>query len=157
MLSTSTGLPCAITSNSDTARARLGELYETWDATYGQRIWRYIQNKSGGSMTVGLGVMQENGTDKYEATLSGAATPNARMLGVAAHTISNGYYGFIVADGMGLIVSDGSTTANTAQKAVANGQFSDGTIGTDELPVYALETENPAGAGGFALANIRCL
>ena len=153
----STGLPCALTDNSASARTRLGDLYGVWDATYGHQIWRYVQNKSGGDFTQGLGVMQENGTDLYEANLSGAATANARMLGVAQHTITNGYYGFVLCDGVGVCVSDGSTTANTAQKAVASGQFSDGVIGTDELPVYALETENPAGAAGKFKAIIRCL
>lgn len=153
----STGLPCALTDNSASARTRLGDLYGVWDATYGHQIWRYVQNKSGGDFTQGLGVMQENGTDLYESGLSGAATPNARMLGVAQHTISNGYYGFVLCDGVGVCVSDGSTTANTAQKAVASGQFSDGVIGTDELPVYALETESPAGAAGKFKAIIRCL
>lgn len=153
----STGLPCALTDNSASARTRLGDLYGVWDATYGHQIWRYVQNKSGGDFTQGLGVMQENGTDLYEANLSGAATANARMLGVAQHTITNGYYGFVLCNGVGVCVSDGSTTANTAQKAVASGQFSDGVIGTDELPVYALETESPAGAAGKFKAIIRCL
>lgn len=153
----STGLPCALNSNSSTARTRLGDLYGVWDPTNGHQIWRYVQNKSGGDYTIGLGVMQENGTDIYESGLSGVSTPNARMLGVAQHTISNGNFGFVLCDGVGSCVSDGSTTANTAQKAVANGQFSDGTIGADELPVFALETESPAGAGGFFKGLIRCL
>lgn len=153
----STGLPCALTDNSSTARTRLGDLYGVWDATYGHQIWRYVQNKSGSDFTQGLGVMQENGTDLYEANLSGAATPNARMLGVAQHTITNAYFGFVLCDGVGVCVSDGSTTANVGQKAVASGQFSDGVIGADELPLYALETESPAGAGGKFKAHIRCL
>ena len=153
----STGLPCALTDNSSTARTRLGDLYGVWDPTNGHQVWRYVQNKSGGDYTIGLGVMQENGTDLYESGLSGAATPTVRMHGVAQHLISNGNFGFVLCDGVGSCVSDGSTTANTAQKAVANGQFSDGVIGTDELPVFALETEAPAGPGGFFKAFIRCL
>jgi hypothetical protein len=130
----STGLPCALTDNSSTARTRLGDLYGVWDPTYGHQVWRYVQNKSGGSFTQGLGVMQENGTDLYEATLSGAATANARMLGVAQHTISDGYFGFVLADGVGVI------------KAA--------TIGTDEIPVHAMEA---AASGATARAHIRCL
>ena len=155
MLSTSTGLPCAITLDSDTPRAKLGDLYETYDSTYGNRIWRYIQNKSGGAYSQGLGVMQEDGTDAYETTLSGASTPNARMMGVAQHTISNGYYGFVLADGRGKVkASAAAISANTGLKAVANGLFTDGTIGTDELPVFAHEA---AAAAALATATIRCL
>jgi hypothetical protein len=76
---------------------------------------------------------------------------------VAQWAIANGSNGFVLCDGMGLGQSDGSTTADTAQKAVANGQFSDGTIGTDELPVYAMATEDPAGAAGTFLCIVRCL
>jgi hypothetical protein len=157
----STGLPCAITDNSSTARARLGDLYGTWSATYGHQIWRYVQNKSGGDYTVGLGVMQENGTDLYESGLSGANTPTPRMLGIAQHTISNGNYGFVLCNGVGVVVSDGSTTADTPQVSVAAGQFTDWLTGTDAkdiaVCVHALETEAPAAAGGFFKAHIRCL
>jgi hypothetical protein len=151
----STGLPCALTDNSSTARTRLGDLYGVWDPTYGHQVWRYVQNKSGGSFTQGLGVMQENGTDLYEATLSGAATANARMLGVAQHTITDAYFGFVLADGVGVIkAAVGGITANAGQKAVANGLFDAATIGTDEIPVHALEA---AASGLTARAHIRCL
>ena len=155
MLSTSTGLPCALTLDSDTPRARLGELYETYDTTYGNQIWRYVQNKSGGAYSQGLGVMQEDGTDLYQTTLSGAGAATARMQGVAQHTISNGYYGFILADGRGKVkASAAAISANTAQKPVANGLFTDGVVGTDDLPVWAMEA---AASGSLATAIIRCL
>lgn len=157
MLSTSTGLPFAITTVSTDQRFRLGELYETWDASYGPRVWRYIKNESASILALGLGAMQENGTDLFKSELSGVATPNARMLGVAQHAIAVGSYGFVLANGVGTCQSNGTTTANTGQKAVASGQFADATIGTDEIPVYALETEAPAGAAGLFLANVRCL
>jgi hypothetical protein len=157
MLSTSTGLPFAMTLASSDQRYRLGELYEYWHPTYGQQIYRSIQNKSGSTMSIGLGAMQENGTDKYEANLSGAATPNARMLGVAQWSIANAYYSFVLCNGMGLCQSDGTTTADTVQLTAASGQFTDGTAVTSENAVWALETESPAGAAGVFLANIRML
>lgn len=151
----STGLPCALTDNSASARTRLGDLYGVWDATYGHQIWRYVQNKSGSDFTQGLGVMQENGTDLYEANLSGAATPNARMLGVAQHTITNGYYGFVLCNGAGKVkASAANITANTGLKPVASGLFTDGVLGTDDLPAFALEA---ATSGNLATALIRCL
>lgn len=158
----STGLPCALTDNSATARTRIGDLYGVWDPTYGHQIWRYIQNKSGGNLTQGLGVMQENGTDLYEAALATQNTPVPRMLGVAQHTISNNYFGFVLCNGVGVCESDGSTTADTPQIISATaGQFTDWTTGTDArdigVCVHALETESPAGAGGKFKAHIRCL
>jgi hypothetical protein len=154
MISTSTGLPTAITTNSATAVFRLGELYETWDATYGDRVWRYVQNKSGADYTAGLGVMQENGTDLYESTVSGANTPNVRMFGVAQHTITNAYFGFVLASGMGVVASNGTTSANTVQVSAAAGVFTDGTAVTSENCVWALEAEAVASATFAAI--IRC-
>lgn len=151
----STGLPCAITSNSSTARANLGEIYGTWDPTYGERHWIYVKNTTGGDLAAGLGVMQKNGTSLFETTLSGVGTPTVRMLGVAQHTITSNYYGFVLARGMGLVQSNGTTTANTAQKPVANGQFADGVVGTDDLPAFALETT--AVAGATVIAKLNCL
>lgn len=155
----STGLPCAITDNSSSARTRLGDLYGVWSPTYGHQIWRYIQNKSGADLTVGLGAMQENGTDLYEANVSGANTATARMLGVAQHTISNNYYGFVLCNGFGLAMSGGATTtANSAQVSIANGKFEDWSTGTDAkdiaVCVHALET---AAADVSFKAFIKCL
>ncbi len=157
MLATSTGLPFAISTASVDNRYRLGELYEYWHPTYGQQIYRYIQNKSGSTMSIGLGAMQENGTDKYEANLSGASTPNVRMLGVAQWAILNAYYSFVLCDGMGQFQSDGTTTADTVQLTAAAGQFTDGTAVTSENCVWAMETESPAGAAGLFVGIIRCL
>lgn len=157
MLSTSTGLPFAVTTVSTDLRYRLGELYEVWHPTYGSQIYRYIRNESGSTLSIGLGAMQENGTDLYKANLSGVATATARMLGVAQVAIVTDSYAFVLCNGVGICQSDGSTTANVGQKAVAAGQFSDATIGTDEIPVHALETEAPAGAAGLFLGMVRCL
>jgi hypothetical protein len=157
MLSTSSGLPFAVTAVSTELRYRLGELYEVWHPTYGQQIHRYIRNESGSTLSIGLGAMQENGTDLYKANLSGVATATARMLGVAQVAIVNDSYGFVLCNGVGICQSDGTTTANVGQKAVAAGQFSDAVIGTDDIPVHALETEAPAGAAGVFLAMVRCL
>lgn len=161
MLSTSTGLPFAITTVSTDQRYRLGELYETWDATYGPRIWRYIKNESGSTLAIGLGAMQEDGTDYWKANLSAANTPKVRMFGVAQHAIVTGSYGFVLAKGIGTAQSDGSTTENTAQIPAASGQFTDWTTGGDvrdtAVCMYALETEDPAGAAGTFDAIIDCL
>ena len=147
----------AITATASTAQYTLGTLREFQNPTYGPQIWRYVQNKRGSSVTAGLGVMQEDGTDKYEVTVSGASTPNVRVLGAAQHTIADAYFGWVLADGVGLFVSDGTTTANTPQICAANGQFTDGTAVTSEGIVFANATEDPAGAGGTFQGYIRAL
>jgi hypothetical protein len=151
----STGLPCAITSNSSTARANLGEIYGTWDPTYGERHWVYVKNTTGGDLSAGLGVMQKNGTTLFETTLSGANTATVRMLGVAQHTITSNYYGFVLARGCGLVASNGTTTANTAQICAANGQFTDVGASTSDTSVFALETT--ATPGATVVAKLNCL
>jgi hypothetical protein len=151
----STGLPCAITDNSSSPRARLGEIYGTWDPTYGERHWIYIKNTTGADLTVGLGVMQKDGTALFETTLSGVGTATVRMLGVAQHTITSNYYGFVLARGVGVVkAAVAGISANTAQKAVASGLFQDGTVGTDDLPVFALEA---AASAALATSKLNCL
>lgn len=147
----------AIDETSASALAKLGELREYAHPTYGRQIYRYILNKSGGALALGLGVMQENGTDICEVSLSGANCEAVRLLGVAQHAIASTYYGWVLASGVGQFQSDGSTTANTAQQAAANGQFTDGVVGADELVVWAQETESPAGANGLFRGIVRAL
>lgn len=116
--------------------------------TYGWQKYRWVQNTTGGALSAGLGVMQANGTGIYTTTLSGATTPNARVLGVAQAAIPSTYYGWVLCDGIGTFQSDGSTTANTIQICAANGLFTDGTAVTSEGIVWAQATETPAGSGG---------
>ena len=152
----STGLPCAITDNSSSPRARLGEIYGTWDATYGERHWIYIQNKTGSALSAGLGVMQQNGTSLFGAALATANCSTVRMLGVAQHAISTDYYGFVLARGVGLVASNGTTTANTAQIVSATaGQFTDVGASTADTSVFALEAQ--AVAGSTFTAKLNCL
>ena len=87
--------------------------------------------------------------------------PRFQAIHHCQHTISNGYFGFVLCNGVGVCESDGSTTADTPQVSVAAGQFTDWATGTDArdiaVCVHALETESPAGAGGKFKALIRCL
>ena len=117
--------------------------------TYGWQEWIYIQNGNAASLTAGLGVMVKASATSNVGDISGAATPNCRMLGVAQHTIAASYYGWILRNGLGLSQSNGTQTVNTAQKTAANGQFTDGTIGTDEMCVFAIGDD-----GGVASTNV---
>lgn len=136
---------------------KLGSITCIVDPDYGLRFYRYVYNNSGASIAANLGVMQENGTTPYEVSLSGAGIAAQRIYGVTTHAIADNYAGWVGCSGLFFLASDGSTTADTPQKPVANGQFSDGTVGTDTIAAHSLETENPAGAAGLFLALIRFL
>lgn len=147
-----------ISTTSATKQFPLGAVVVHYHETYGRQEYRYIQNTSGASLTANRGVMQEDATAVWNGILSGAACPGARFLGVRqSGVIADTYFGWILRDGYGVCASDGSTTANTAQKCAASGQFTDGVVGTDELNVFANETEAPAGAGGLFVGMVKGL
>lgn len=136
----------------------LGSVTIHYHDTYGRQEYRYIKNSSGAALTANRGVMQEDGTAVWNGILSGANCECARFLGARqTGTIADGYCGWILRDGYGPLASDGTTTANTAQQCAASGQFTDGVVGTDELPVFANETESPAGAGGLFIGMVKGL
>lgn len=133
-----TVLVAALTSNDTVAKYGLGALTVVNDDTYGRQVWRYIYNASASSLTAGLGAMSKDSLLKYQAELSGAATPRVRMLGVAQHTLVTLSWGWILCDGYGLIQSNATQTVNKEQKTAAAGQFTDGAIGTDEIVAFAI-------------------
>lgn len=145
-----------VTSTSTTQKYPLGREVTVEDATYGTQTYRYVFNNSGSPIAANLLVMQENGTDLYQVIVCGAAAPRTRVRGKTVAAIADGSYGWVLCRGNGLFTSDGSTTANTAQKTVASGKVTDGVIGTDELPVWAMATEDPAGDGGTFIGFIDC-
>lgn len=145
-----------ITSTSTSQKYPLGREVEVEDATYGVQKYRYVFNNSGANIATNLLVMQEDGTDLYQVIVCGAAAARTRVRGKTVAAIANGSYGWVLCRGNGLFTSDGSTTANTAQKTAAAGKLTDGVIGTDELVVWAQATENPAGDGGTFIGFIDC-
>jgi hypothetical protein len=145
-----------ITTTNSTRKYPLGREVIVEDATYGVQTYRYVYNNSGASIAANLLVMKANGTSLYQVIVCGAAAPNSRVRGKTVAAIPDGYYGWVLCRGNGLFTSDGGTTANTAQKTAANGKCTDGVIGTDELPVWAMATEDPAGDGGTFIGFIDC-
>lgn len=124
---------------------------------YGPQFYRYVHN-NGSTIGVDLLVAQETGTDPYQVIVCGAAVATQRVYGVRQRTaFTADRFGFVLCNGIGQFESDGSTTADTAQKMVAAGQISDGTIGADSIVVHAMNTENPAGSGGKVIGRIACL
>ena len=144
----------ALSETSATKAYKLGELRVTTDRTYGTRIWRYVQNKSGGALAAGEGVMQENGTDLYQVGLGGAATARVRAVGVAQHAIASDYFGWVLKSGRGSIKASATgILVNASQMLVATGPFEAGTIGTNEIIAHSMEAK---ASGLLALALIDC-
>ena len=140
-------LIAALDATHLTPKYQVGSVYYYNHPTYGVQKYRYIQNTSGASIGANLGAMQENGTSVWNGILSGAACAQPRFLGLRqTGALADTYYGWVLADGYGLATSNGTTGANAPQKALANGRFDDGAVGSDELFVHACEAQNVAGS-----------
>lgn len=141
----------AITDTSTSAQYELGTLREYLSPTYSWQIWRYVLNgEAVTSLTAGLGVVIKSGATNQTGVISGAGAASSRFLGVAQHTIAAGSYGWVLCEGYGLIQSNGSTTAVTGQKPVAAGQWADGVVGTDDMPVCGIAANAVAGTNSLA-------
>ena len=125
------------------------------DATHlGERTWVFVHNDEGGSLVVGdiieMGNDAGNGTSgfsPYRAVQSNtAAAIQYRILGVAAHTIADGAYGWIVAQGM-CEVKGSSATITAGEAIVSNtaGQAKD-LAGGEEASVIGMAHDADAGA-----------
>lgn len=117
-----------------------------------QRVFRYVFNDSGVSITEGLGVKRKDtfaGANE-RAALSGANELSVNMLGVGSDlaTIPDQNYGWVVAEGYTTLVSNGTTTADTTQAGAANGQFTDTTETDLKVVARGVTNEAPVGPGG---------
>lgn len=135
----------------------LNTLREDVDGTYGLRIFRYVKIDAGITTKVGYGVMKKAGTALALAILSGVATPVARMLGVCQVVIPASNYGWVLCDGVGLIATSAAgCSADTQQKAVALGQFTDGVVVDGDTFAFA-HAAGAAVADTLVVATIRML
>lgn len=145
----------AITDTSTTAQYELGTLREYLSPTYSWQIWRYVLNgEAVTALSAGLGVVIKSGATNQTGVISGAGAPSSRFLGVAQHTIAAGSYGWILCEGYGLIQSNGTTTAVTGQKPAANGEWTDGVVGTDDMPVCAIAANAVGGSDSLAAVHM---
>lgn len=144
----------ALTVVSTDQKYALGAQFVEEHATLGRRVWRYIFNNNG-AVAANLGVMQENGTATYEAIVSGANVETVRLLGITDHAIADASYGWVICNGRCTATAGGvgGVVANTACQGNAGGDWEEGLVGTDELPVWALET---AAAGVTFAAIVKC-
>ena len=126
--------PVAETGSSD-----LGSLAYYEHPTYGSQVYRRIFNGDPASLVIGeVAMIQAAQSAPYVAEDGAAATPACRVLGVSQTTIPTGYTGWVLVNGKGLILSNGTTTTHTAQTCAAAGEVTNGVIGSDEMVAFAL-------------------
>lgn len=90
----------------------------TWvyDATYGMRKWRYVQNAEAATAWVAGTVVMNNtaSSDTAEGLVAATSVAAHRVIGVAQHAIPAVSWGWILCEGDGLVIADtGGFTADT--------------------------------------------
>lgn len=154
-----TVLIAAIDAVSTSPQYQIGSLHYRNDATYGPRVWRYVKNaEASTAFAAGTVVMNQTATATPGLGLVGATSIAAhRVIGVAQHAIAAGSYGWILVQGLGLVLADtGGFTVDTGLipgNAVA-GRADDVGAATGAIFALALAT-TAATATGVCL--IRCL
>jgi hypothetical protein len=104
----------ALTATSATAESPPGQQYEVFHPTYGEQVWIYIENLSGGALAAGDVVMHE-GTRTFAVEKTSLSASANRVKGVAQHAIPSTYFGWILRKGEGALVKadTGGFTADT--------------------------------------------
>lgn len=152
----------AVTATSTTALYKLGYKVVTKDATYGTRFWRYVQNVEAAT-AFALGTVVE----RKDTTVSAGAgivcvtakTPRMKVLGVAQNAIAAQSYGFILCEGVGSVLCDGSVTANSSVESNGTaGRVKNATLtNADEVAAVigiALADDGAAGSTTTAYLNV---
>lgn len=140
---------------AETGSSALGALAYYNHATYGAQVYRRILNSDAASLVPGEVAMVKSGqAEPYVAEDGAAATPACRVLGVAQTTIPTGYTGWVLVQGKGLILSNGTTTTHTGQTCAAAGEVTDGVIGTNEMIAFALVANAVATTTSVALIRV---
>lgn len=123
-----------MTSTHSEAKYAPGTRVVVEHATYGTREYVYVKNGSGASIAASLGVMIKNGSSDHTVALSGATSGGSRLIGVTHVAIADGYYGWVIARGAGVTVTDSGSgiSANDSLKCGASGTFATGTALTEE-------------------------
>lgn len=106
-----------LTSTSTTAQVPLGSEFsrESPDG-YGEQTWIYVKNaEAATNFVVGKGVARKAGVTDRQCVISPTSCMLSRMVGVAQHTIPFGEYGWILREGVGLVIADtGGLSADTS-------------------------------------------
>ena len=101
---------------SETKQFTLGQEIAVVDPINGPQIWRYINNGNGSALAEGdIVALKADETVPGVVVKSPTSSPTARLAGVAQYAIPDGYYGFVLRDGVGNVLADtGGVTISTA-------------------------------------------
>jgi hypothetical protein len=133
---------------------------ETWqyDSTYGMRKWRYVKNAEA-STAWAAGTVVMNSTASVlvaEGLVCAAGVAAHRVIGVAQHAIAAGYWGWILAEGDGLVLADATGfTVDTGLIPDASTAGCAANVGAATGAIFALALATNAGST-TAVAKIRC-
>ena len=103
-----------VSETQTTQSYKPGEIVTTTDTTYGTRVWRYIKNtEAATAYAVGNLVRRKAATVDNMSSVGAATNKLARFLalGVAQNVIAFGSYGFVLKEGIGYGLGDGSVAA----------------------------------------------
>jgi hypothetical protein len=109
-----TSINSALDVVDTTDQCGIGAEFIEYHATYGERLWIYVKNDGGSSVTAGMGVVRKAST-LSRGTGAKGATSSIPMdyLGVAQHTIADGSFGWVLKRGQGTVLADtGGISAN---------------------------------------------
>jgi hypothetical protein len=139
---------------------RLGSLFVDYPegtalSNTAPRVWVYV--KAEDALAEGSVVMRKAATLTHIGIDTTGVIASHRIVGVAQHTIADNSYGWILAKGIGEVMSNGTTTADTAQVSAASGECTDCTTGTNDYGVFCVATEADTGASTLVTCWINCL
>ena len=121
---------------------------------YGDREWIFVYNDDSSAFAEGNVIMLDNSDyAPFHGLLSTATLHVYRILGVAAHAIAAGSYGWIIAKGAGEVQCDGGVAqgdrlvAHASTAGIADTITLDSNATTDNLEcVFAMALEADAGS-----------
>jgi len=90
-------------------------------ANQGEKSWIYVYNDSGADLIVARVQTRKAATATYHVAEAGAINP-CQAVGVCAHAIPNGSYGFIVRKGIVTVDAAGTVNANEGLILIAGGE-----------------------------------
>ena len=154
-----TVLIAAIDSVETTPKYQVGSLHYRNSSTYGPQVWRYVKNaEASTAFAAGTVLMNNTATASPGQALVCTTSISAhRVAGVAQHAIAAGSYGWVLVQGLGLVLADtGGFTVDTGLipgNAVA-GRADD--VGGATAAIFALALATTA-ATATGVCLIRCL
>ena len=133
------------------------EYIQEADATNntGDTHWIYVYNDDTNPFAVGGLVERDAATSTYDGIISTGAVSPQRIMGVAQHAIAAASYGFVLRQGIGVVLCDGNVTANLAICPDATVSYATDVAAVTNAAIgVALATD--AGAGTTVAAYLKC-